>query len=434
MESQSYDIPQFLLDLGIEGTDVPKSQSLNGPSENATPIFTFETDPCEPTVTDPCEPTVTDPSHMYGSLDFSWGNIPRPHPGGFFPPPMHQTEGNLPVSWAPRDAYASNVDFHGCDRFCEPGSSSHPAQATGAHVPETILKNDFIYANPEGGILPMPVALEQSTSIFGANTFDPHGCDRFCEPGSSSYLAQATGVRAPVAIQAPEFYFTIPGGGSSSMPMALERSTSVFGTDTCGPTSYHFNVANERLGCTPVHLPTQLDVVEENTLRSQPGFNPPSIDPAELNLSAPEAPSATSAPSGSSEPPASQHDNSNQGLFKCPHCGHVFDRKYNLNEHIKYIHGNPKKFCCRYDPQCKSTFTREHDYKQHLQRKHNQKRITQERATVPEKATERFPCPYAKCKSTYANLNSNHYRKHVKRFHKLTITRNYLASSRQSAN
>jgi hypothetical protein len=55
------------------------------------------------------------------------------------------------------------------------------------------------------------------------------------------------------------------------MPMALERSTSVFGTDTCGPTSYHFNVANERLGCTPVHLPTQLDVVEENTLRSQPG-------------------------------------------------------------------------------------------------------------------------------------------------------------------
>jgi hypothetical protein len=64
-----------------------------------------------------------------------------------------------------------------------------------------------------------------------------HGRSRLCEPGSSSYPDQATGVRAPGTIQTPDSIFTNPGGGSLSMPMALEQSTSMFGTNTCEPTS-----------------------------------------------------------------------------------------------------------------------------------------------------------------------------------------------------
>ena len=53
-------------------------------------------------------------------------------------------------------------------------------------------------------------------------------------------------------------------------------------------------------------------------------------------------------------------------LFECPDCHRRFNRKDNLQSHMKAGHGAPRFNC----PQCKSVYRYEHDLKKHYQKKH----------------------------------------------------------------
>ena len=53
-------------------------------------------------------------------------------------------------------------------------------------------------------------------------------------------------------------------------------------------------------------------------------------------------------------------------LFECPDCHRRFNRKDNLQSHMKAGHGAPRFNC----PQCKSVYRYEHDLKKHFQKKH----------------------------------------------------------------